>query len=147
MNEVGGTKSVPWWARYSDWTRLLPETVKDQSRRIAKFFLLGLALRIVLLPIFGGTDAATSGWISTVLMAKGQLILSNDPPPIFYLHALIFQIFRPILPQAIVGRFTSSVAFTPSTFLQNSVLSEPGIAIYLALLKLPYLVFDLATAI
>ena len=91
MNEVGGTKSVPWWARYADWTRLLPESVKDQSGRIAKFFLLGLALRIVLLPIFGGTDAATSAWISTVLMTKGQLLLSNDPPPIFYLHALVFE--------------------------------------------------------
>src|SRR5437879_7624072 len=145
MNEVGGSKSVPWWARYSDWTRLLPETVKDQSRRIAKFFLLGLALRIVLLPIFGGTDAATSGWISTVLMTKGQLILSNDPPPIFYLHALVFEMFRPILPATILGRFTSSVAFTPSLFLQESVLAEPGIAIDLPLLKLPSLAFYLAT--
>src|SRR6267143_481655 len=147
MSEVSGTESVPWWARYTDWTRLLPETVKDQSRQIGKFFLLGIALRVVLLPLFGGTDATTTAWISTVLMAKGQLILSNDPPPIFYLHALIFQMFRPILPATILGRFTSSVAFTPSLFLQESVLAEPGIAVYLALLKLPYLVFDLATAV
>ncbi len=139
--------SVPRWARWTDWTRLLPGHLKDQSGRIGRILLLGFALRILLMPLFGGTDAMSTSWISTVLMAKGQLILSNDPPPIFYLHALIFQIFRPILPQTILGRFTSSVAFTPSTFLQNSVLSEPGIAIYLALLKLPYLVFDLATAI
>ena len=147
MSEVGGTKSVPWWARYADWTRLLPESVKDQSRRIAKFFLLGLVLRIVLLPIFGGTDAATSAWVSTVLMTKGQLILSNDPPPIFYLHALVFEAFRPIYPATIFNRFLSPVAFTPSILLPISILSEPGIGVVLTLLKLPYLAFDLASAI
>lgn len=139
--------STPRWARWTDWTRLLPGHLKDQSGRIGRILLLGFALRIVLLPLFAGTDAMSTAWISTVLMAKGQLILSNDPPPIFYVHALVFQMFRPILPATILGRFTSSVAFTPSLFLQESVLTEPGIAVYLALLKLPYLVFDLATAV
>src|SRR3989449_3687602 len=147
MSEVGGTRSVPWWARYADWTRLLPESVKDQSRRIAKLFLLGLALRIVPLPIFGGPDAATSSWISTLLMTKGQLILSNDPPPIFYLHALVFEAFRPIYPPTIFNRFLSPVEFTPSILLPISILNEPGIGVLLTLLKLPYLTFDLATAV
>jgi len=147
MSEVSGTESVPWWARYTDWTRLLPETVKDQSRQIGKFFLLGIALRVVLLPLFGGTDATTTAWISTVLMAKGQLILSNDPPPIFYLHALIFEAFRPIYPITIFNRLVSPVAFTPSILLPMSILGEPGIGVLLTLLKLPYLAFDLASAI
>jgi Gpi18-like mannosyltransferase len=147
VNELGGTKPVPWWDRYTDWTRLLPETVKDQSRRIAKLLFLGFALRIVLLPLFGGTDASTTAWISTVLLAKGQLILSNDPPPIFYLHALIFQAFRPIYPAAIFSRFVSPVAFTPMNLLPRSILSEPGIGVLLTILKLPYLAFDLASAV
>ncbi len=147
MNEVSGTKSVPWWVRYTDWTRLLPETVKDQSRRIGKVFLLGLALRIVLMPLFGGADAATTAWIGTVLIGKGQLILSNDPPPIFFLHALIFGAFRPIYPATIFNRFLSPVGFTPSVLLPRSILSEPGIGVLLTLLKLPYLAFDLASAV
>jgi hypothetical protein len=147
MNQPDGMTSRPRWARYTDWTRLLPETVKDQSRRIGKLFLLGLALRIVLLPIFGGTDATTTAWTGTVLLAKGQLILSNDPPPIFYLHALIFGAFRPIYPATIFSRFVSPVAFTPSILLPKSILSEPGIGVLLTLLKLPYLAFDLASAV
>ncbi|PYX57504.1 MAG: hypothetical protein DMG76_11500 [Acidobacteria bacterium] len=147
MNEVGGKESGPWWARYTDWTRFLPETVKDQSRRIGKLLLLGFALRVVLLPIFGSTDATTTAWIGTVLMAKGQLILSNDPPPIFYLHALIFEVFRPIYPAAIFNRFVSPVAFTPGVLFPRSILSEPGIGILLTLVKLPYLAFDLASAV
>src|SRR2546422_9519863 len=147
MNEAGGTKSVPWWARYTDWTRLLPETLKDQSRRIGKIFLLGLALRVVLLPLFGGADAATTAWISTVLLSRGQLILSNDPPPVFYLHALIFGAFRAIYPATIFNRFLSPVEFTPSILLPISILNEPGIGVLLTLLKLPYLTFDLATAV
>ena len=141
------TPPAPRWARWTDWTRLIPGHLKDQSRRIGRLFLLGFVLRIVLMPLFAGTDATSTAWISTVLMAKGQLILSNDPPPIFYIHALTFEIFRPILPTTILGRFTSTVAFTPPTFLQESVLAEPGIAVFLSLLKLPYLVFDLATAL
>ena len=147
MNEVGGKESGPWWARYTDWTRFLPETVKDQSRRIGKLLLLGFALRVVLLPIFGSTDATTTAWIGTVLMARGQLILSNDPPPIFYLHALIFEVFRPIYPAAIFNRFVSPVAFTPGVLFPRSILSEPGIGILLTLVKLPYLAFDLASAV
>jgi len=135
------------WAQYADWTRLLPEHLKGQARRIGRLLVLGFALRIVLLPLFGGEDAVTTAWISTTLMAKGQLILSNDPAPIFYLHALIFAIFRPIYPATIFNRFVSQTAFTPPEFFQISILREPGIGILLALLKLPYLLFDLSTAI
>jgi hypothetical protein len=120
--------------------------MKPLAPRIGKILLLGFALRIVLLPLFGGEDAVTTAWISTVLMAKGQLVLSNDPAPIFYLHALIFNLFRPIYPTEIFNRFVSPVGFTPPEFLQISILREPGIGVLLAVLKLPYLLFDFATA-
>jgi hypothetical protein len=121
--------------------------MKPLAPRIGKILLLGFVLRIVFLPLFGGEDAVTTAWISTMLMAKGQLVLSNDPAPIFYLHALIFSVFRPIYPTGIFNRFVSPVGFTPPEFLQISILREPGIGVLLALLKLPYLLFDLMTAI
>ncbi len=128
-------------------TRLIPPHLLDRATGVWRTLLVAFFLRVLLMPLFASPDAMVTAWVSTVLLSRGQLILSNDPPPIFYVHAAVFGLFRPLIPGNITDFFLNSPSFTPPSLFPYLALRQPGIAVEITLLKLPYLAFDLGVAI
>jgi Gpi18-like mannosyltransferase len=110
--------------------------------------LIGLAVRIILLPLFGGGDIVTNAWVSTVLIYQHQLILSNDPPPIFYVTGALLYLLHPFYSSQITTVFLTGTIFSPAQTLQSSLATNtPGINAVLAITKVPYLVADFGIAL
>ena len=130
----------------SSLAKVIPLTLHDRMKRTVSILLIGYLVRIIVMPLFGSVDAATTIWVSTVLADQGKLALSQDPPPIFYLHAFFLNLFRPFYPQNILDLERSNLGFTPPGLFLGILLSEPGIAVVLTLLKIPYLIADFGTA-
>ena len=127
-------------------TTVMPPTLHGRMGTALRILMIGYLIRVFAMPLFGSVDAATTIWVSTVLADQGKLILSNDPPPIFYIHALLLTLFRPFYPPNILDIVRSNSGFTPPALFLGIMLAEPGIAGVLFVLKIPYLVADFATA-
>jgi hypothetical protein len=108
---------------------------------------VGIAIRIALMPLCGNLDAVTTAWLGLTLAEKGQIVLSNDPLPIFAVTAGIFRLMRPILDGLpVVDYLTGGLAYTPGLTLQGSARLVPGVNVLLYLTKIPYLISDLLIA-
>lgn len=88
----------------------------------------------------------TTLWISSNLMQKHEFIFSNDPPTVFFFLSGFYSLMKPLFPSAFLEFYTSNIAFTPGSYLQLFAQLQPGITTALFLSKIPYLLFDIASA-
>ena len=126
---------------------IIPENQRSNAFSIGLWLFVGILIRMVLMPIFASGDSMTTVWISFNLMQRNQFILSNDPPTVFFLLGGLYFLMKPFFPSAFLAFYTSNTAFTPSSSLQLFAEVQPGIATTLFLSKIPYLIFDIASAL
>jgi len=96
---------------------------------------------------FAGVDLVTNGWISFVLKEKHQLVLSNDPPLIYYLFSSWYTLLDPIFPKSVFSDVFQNMATTPVQLSQVFRITQPAIYIFSFVSMVPYLIFDLMLAL
>ena len=124
----------------------IPSQLASQTDTILLWTVIGVSIRFLLMPIMAGSDFMTTSWISLTLVQKNQLIFSSDPPAIFFLIGIFYKLFLPFFPPGILNLMASPIGFSPTPF-QVFVLLEPGIHTFLFLGKLPFLLFDILSAL
>ncbi len=107
---------------------------------------MGLAIRIVILPLFASVDLLSNAFVTTVLVNQHQLIVSNDPPPIFYIDSGLYLLFHPVISSQFGNVFNLGPSFTPPTTPQMLAANTAGINVFVSILKLPFLAADLVIA-
>ncbi|HXW32997.1 MAG TPA: hypothetical protein VEJ87_00340 [Acidimicrobiales bacterium] len=125
----------------------MPSSLWERLPTIRNWLLLAVAVRVALMPLTMSVDGETTAYVATVLAYKGQLILSNDPPPVYYLTAALLEPFRPILANTPVQFFTGNGVYTPSALPQALAATSPGFGVIATIIKIPYLFFDLGIAL
>jgi Gpi18-like mannosyltransferase len=125
--------------------RFIPRHLTSQTNTILRWIMIGLFIRFLFMPIMASTDFTTSAWISLTLIQKNQLVLSADPPAIFFVLGFFYKLLLPLFPQNILNFLTSSISFTPLPFQAFSLL-ESGIHTFLFVGKLPFFLFDFLSA-
>ncbi|MFZ1023267.1 MAG: hypothetical protein WAN87_03950, partial [Thermoplasmata archaeon] len=108
--------------------------------------LVGLAIRVVLLPLFASVDLLSNAFVTTVLVNQHQLIVTNDPPPIFYIEGGLDLLFHPLISSQFGTFFSLGPSFTPSSAPEALAAQTPGINLFVSILKLPFLAADLVIA-
>lgn len=124
---------------------LISHKLTPRTESILLWGAVGIAIRFLLMPILASGDFMTTLWVSFTLVKNNQLILSNDPPAIFFLLGGFFKLILPFFPSEFFQFITSRTSFTPSTF-QLYGLIQPGINSVLFLSKIPFLLFDVFSA-
>lgn len=127
-------------------TSVIPLPLRSKTRSILKWIFICCIIRIILMPIFSHSDLTTTLWIAFTWITKNQLILSNDPPAIFFVLSGFYRLMMPFFSQSFLNHITSGTAFTPNTMLPVTALIQPGINTVLLIAKLPFLFLDIASA-
>jgi hypothetical protein len=125
---------------------LIPDDLKPIASKIGLFLLIGLSIRLFLMPLFASGDFLSAVWVTFTLVIKRQFIISNDPPAVFYIMGGFYVLMKPLFPQAFINYMSSNTAFTPPGLLQVFILQQPKTMTNLFLCKIPYLVFDILSA-
>ena len=145
-------------------TKIIPQPYQDKRKVILIWILIGLFIRLILMPITLHPDLLESYWAADVIVNKhifnlGQYVKDqfglyggNYLAPLAYLHALFFLAFKPFISShqitlladnRLIGIFTDPASHRNIVI---SFVSEPHIFRTLFLFKLPYLLFDFASA-
>lgn len=114
------------------------------KRSIYKWLLLGLLVRLALMPIAFHTDLLGIYERSSLIVYEGVFWVAVGQSFIHYLHALFLWVLRPIMPyfeNVLPGRLGPPGWETFTTFT-----AQINIFRTLFLLKIPYLIFDLGCA-
>jgi Gpi18-like mannosyltransferase len=127
--------------------KLIPSSLHPRKTTILKWLLIGYLVRIIFIPLQAHMDHMTFIWISSLLTKNNQLLPSGDPPLLFYFYRSYFTLTQPLLPTNIINFLTSNVGFTPATLLQDFAANQQNIRTLLFVSKMPFLIFDFATAI
>ncbi|MFZ0891360.1 MAG: hypothetical protein WB782_10345 [Thermoplasmata archaeon] len=128
------------------WLRVLAPALRSQARRVWFWLAVGLAIRVALLPLFASVDLLSNAFVTTVLVNQHQLIVTNDPPPIFYIEGALDWLFRPFISSQIGTYFSLGPSFTPSSAPESLAAQTPGINLFVSILKLPFLAADVVIA-
>lgn len=139
--------SAPRAWREPVWIRALAPALRARARQVWFWIGVGLVIRIVLLPLFASVDLLSTAYITTLLIDKHQLILTNDPPPIYFVSGALQWLVQPLIPSNLSALFTSGASYTPGTTPEALAAQTGGINILIAVLKLPYLAADLVVAL
>lgn len=134
---------------------LLASSEQEDSsfrRTIAVLFVLGLLLRVVLMPIAFHPDLFWITYHAQNLALHGEVTkdLSTQPVP-HLLYAATIWLFGPMLsPPEVIWpdewKLTDQEEYQGAFELQTQIASAPRIHVTLFILKLPHLAFDLASA-
>ncbi len=134
---------------------LLASSEQEDSsfrRTIAVLFVLGLLLRVVLMPIAFHPDLFWITYHAQNLALHGEVTkdLSTQPIP-HLLYAATIWLFGPMLsPPEVIWpdewKLTDQEEYQGAFELQTQIASAPRIHVTLFILKLPHLAFDLASA-
>ena len=129
------------------WNRLLAPALREQAKKVWLWLAVGLVVRVVLLPWFASVDLLSNIYVTSVLVDHHQLLNTTaDPPPIFFLNGGLDFLVRPWISSQIGSVFSGGASFTPDYEPQALAANMPGINLLIAVLKVPYLVADLAIA-
>jgi hypothetical protein len=128
------------------FSRAIPNNLRSKTGSILKWIVICCIIRLILMPLFSHSDLGTTLWVSFTLINKNQLILSNDPPTIFFILSGFYRLMLPFFSQSFLSFITSGTSFTPATMLPVSALIQPGINTVLLIAKLPFLFLDIASA-
>lgn len=128
------------------WNRLLAPVLRDHARKVWTVIAIGLAIRVLLLPLFASVDLLSTVYVTSVLIQKHQLLYTTDPPPVYLVSAALELLVRPLISPQIGAFFSAGASYTPSTEPQALAALMPGANVLVAVLKLPYLAADLAIA-
>lgn len=116
-----------------------------------KFFLWmlgGLLLRLLIMPFFGHADFLSEYRRVYMTIETGMFFPGMGRLVVYYIELIFMILCLPFLPYAHTAFYFSdlanSTAGLPDYFL---FVSDPGVFRILFLLKIPYLLFDLATAV
>lgn len=149
--------------RLKKW-KIIPVPYQDKRRIIHRWILIGLFIRLVLMPLGFHPDLLEPYWaghkftdehifdlgqyVSDTYNIQGGNYLAIHG----YLHGLFLWIMKPLMPPSekvwfhdshLMGSFTDSKIHTEAI---SSFVSQPYIFRVLFLFKLPYLFFDFACA-
>ena len=99
------------------------------------------------MPLFASVDLISLTRVDFTLLNRGQLILSDDPPLLFYTLSAFYLFLKPFFPANLINLMTSSTfSITPSAPLSFYAFN-PNVSTLVFLFKVPYLTFDIVTAI
>jgi hypothetical protein len=136
-------KGWHWWAN-------AVHTSKTIIAKDSRWFLIGVAIRLALMPFATQSDLIVEAWLSRPIAFLGwwnpysfsPTYIPQFPPPILYLQAAILRIaaiLLPDLPTFLNGMDLNAIYLYTANY--------PHIHELLLILKLPYLAFDILTAI
>jgi hypothetical protein len=128
------------------FSSVIPLNLRSKTGSILKWIFICSIIRLILMPVFSHSDLGTTLWVSFTWINKNQLILSNDPPAIFFILGGFYRLMLPFFSQSFLNFINSGTSFTPSTMLPVSALLQPGINTVLLIAKLPFLFLDIASA-
>jgi hypothetical protein len=122
--------------------------LKIQIPSRTKWILIGLMIRIAVMPLFAHMDLLSIGSWGLLLKEKHELPpASEDGPLIYYIFAGIYTLFGAFFPETTpIQHIYSNTAYTPTFAAGPFILAEPGINIFIFVSKIPYLVVDLLMA-
>lgn len=144
-NPVGASPAKET-TREALWMRVLAPCLKPRARQVWLWIGVGFALRVILLPLFASVDLLSTAYVTAVLVDQHQLILSNEPPPFFYVEGGLYWLFHPLISSQLDTLFTASTAYTPAQTLETLAAQTGSINLVVAILKLPFLLADLTVA-
>lgn len=127
--------------------KILPKITKRHGMTLLKWAIIGYLVRVAVMPLFYTGDQMSIAWGSLILMKDHQLVASSDPPTIFYVFSVFYTLVRPILPGNVLDFLVSKPGYTPTWFSGSFYFNMSGVRTFLLVSKIPYLVFDFATAI
>lgn len=119
-----------------------------EQRRFLLWMLGGLLLRLLIMPFFCHADFLSEYRRVYMTVETGIYFPQMTRLVVYYIELFFMRLFLPLLDSAqavfYFTNFEGSTAGLPQYFL---FVSDPGIFRTLFLLKIPYLIFDLGTAI
>jgi len=126
------------------FSKLIPSIYLQDSSvrvRIYKWLLIGLLIRLSLMPIIIHGDLLKIYWRASLIAYHGKPGVGSGQLFIHYLHVLFLWVFKPLMPH-----FDEII--TPELYTKTMAwfVSYPHIFRALFLFKLPYLIFDLGCA-
>ncbi len=127
--------------------RILPESLRPKSKSIFLWGLLGLSIRLAIMPLLGHADSVIQAWKAILLLSTHQLIPSVDPPLVAFMYASYLAPLLPIVPSGIARILTDPTQYSPAELRITLAMIQPGLGTFLFLLKTPLLAFDLVAAI
>ena len=127
--------------------RLIPSGLQSQSKSLLRWGLLGLIVRLIVMPLMGHPDAMIVARIGLTLGSKQQLIPSVDPPLVFLFYSAYLKLIGPVLPSAVVGVLTDPTQYSPEGLRIAFAMNQTGLGLFLFLLKIPLLLLDFVAAV
>lgn len=133
-------------------SKVLPETVRPYGGTLLKWAIIGYLIRIFIMPLFVSGDLLTLAWSALTFSKEQQLVPAGDPCPITFFLSAFYAMTRPIVPSNVVAFITSNVGYTPTPLKESMVgimfvLHQAGMPTFILISKIPYLIFDFATAL
>ncbi len=123
-------------------------TIQPLGRDIVVLFLAGLVLRLLLMPFFCHVDFLSEMRRVYATLTAGYYFPGTSRLIVYYVEMAFMQLFLPFLPHADTMFFVANGASTTAGIHAYSLfVSDPYIFRTLFLLKIPYLLFDMGTAL
>lgn len=120
----------------------------QENKQFIRFILLGLLIRIILMPFFGHIDVLSEAW-RVFYWAENNIFLGNIARnTTMFFEVIFFKFFHYLLPNAHAMLSHADMAHTTAPFTTAfEFFSHYDIFRTLFILKIPFLFFDLLTAI
>ncbi len=130
--------------------KLIPCSYREDSstvRNLVKWLLIGLLIRVSLMPItVYYADLLSVYWRSSLIAYQGMPWIGAGQIIVHYLHALFLWIFKPLMP------YFNSILYHPDIppgadwGMFTTFVNHPNVFRTLFLFKVPYLLFELGCA-